>query len=36
MISDRPVQIDRFKGKTITDRGTANQGEFNLKLKLPY
>lgn len=34
MISDRPVQIDRFKGKTITDRGTANQGEFNLKTKI--
>ncbi len=34
MISDRPVQIERFKGKAITDRGTANQGEFNLKTKI--
>jgi len=24
LIGDRPVQIDRYKGKTITDRATAN------------
>lgn len=31
LISDRPIQIDRYKDKKITDRGTADQGEVNLK-----
>ncbi len=33
IVGDRPVQIDRFKDETITDRATANQAEFNLKTK---
>lgn len=34
LIGDRPVQIDRYKGKTITDRATANSAEVNLKTKV--
>lgn len=34
LIGDRPVQIDRYKGKTITDRATANSSEVNLKTKV--
>ncbi len=34
LIGDRPLQIDRYKDKKITDRGTANQGEVNLKTKV--
>lgn len=33
-IADRPVQIDRYNGKTITDRATASRGEVNLKTKI--
>lgn len=31
LIGDRPIQIDRYKDKKITDRGTADRGEVNLK-----
>jgi len=34
LIGDRPLQIDRYKAKKITDRATANQGEVDLKTKL--
>ena len=34
LIGDRPVQIDRYKDKTITDRATANSAEVNLKTKV--
>lgn len=34
LIGDRPVQIDRYKGKTITDRATALQADVDLKAKL--
>lgn len=34
LIGDRPVQIDSYKGKTITDRATANSSEVNLKTKV--
>ncbi len=34
LIGDRPLQIDRYKAKKITDRATANQGEVNLKTKI--
>ncbi len=34
LIGDRPLQIDRYKDKKITDRATANQGEVNLKTKI--
>lgn len=33
-IGDRPIQIDRYKNKNITDRATANQGGFDLKTKI--
>lgn len=33
LIGDRPVQIDRYKGKKITDRARANYAEVNLKTK---
>jgi len=33
LIGDRPVQIDRYKGKTITDRATANSpGQLKTKV----
>ena len=31
--SDRPLQIDRLTGQTVTDRATANQGTVDLKAK---
>jgi LPS export ABC transporter protein LptC len=34
LIGDRPLQIDRYKAKKITDRATANQGEVFLKTKV--
>jgi LPS export ABC transporter protein LptC len=34
MISDLPVQIDRYKDKVITDRAFADEGDVNLKLKI--
>jgi LPS export ABC transporter protein LptC len=34
LIGDRPLQIDRYKDKKITDRATANSGEVNLKTKV--
>ncbi len=34
LTGDRPLQIDRYKAKKITDRATANQGEVDLKTKL--
>lgn len=34
LIGDRPLQIDRYKAKKITDRATANQGEVGLKTKI--
>lgn len=34
LISDRPLQIDRYQGKQITDRGRANSGEVNLNTKI--
>lgn len=34
LIGDRPLQIDRFQDKKVTDRGTAGQGEVNLKTKI--
>lgn len=34
LIGDRPVQIDRYKGKTITDRATALQADVDLKAKI--
>lgn len=34
LIGDRPLAIDRYKDKKITDRATANQGEVDLKTKL--
>jgi LPS export ABC transporter protein LptC len=33
IIGDRPLQIDRYQGQTITDRVVANSGEVNLKTK---
>lgn len=33
VISDRPVQIDRYKGQTITDRAVGQQAEVDLKAK---
>lgn len=34
LIGDRPLQIDRYQNKQITDRATANQGEVNLATKV--
>lgn len=34
LIGDRPLQIDRYKAKKITDRATANRGEVGLKTKI--
>ena len=34
LLGDRPVQIDRYKGKAITDRATANSSEYNLQTKI--
>jgi LPS export ABC transporter protein LptC len=31
---DRPIEIDRYKGKIISDRATANGAEVNLKTKI--
>ncbi|TAF05984.1 MAG: LPS export ABC transporter periplasmic protein LptC [Nostocales cyanobacterium] len=34
LISDRPIEIDRYQDKKITDRGQANAAEVNLKTKI--
>lgn len=34
LIGDRPIQIDRYEGKKITDRATGNSSEVNLKTKI--
>lgn len=34
LIGDRPLQIDRYKAKKVTDRATANQGDVFLKPKI--
>ena len=34
MISDRPVQIDRYINKQITDRAVGDQGEVDTKTKI--
>ncbi|MEB3178153.1 MAG: LPS export ABC transporter periplasmic protein LptC [Nostocaceae cyanobacterium] len=34
LFGDRPVQIDRFQGQSITDRATGNAAEVNLKTKI--
>jgi LPS export ABC transporter protein LptC len=31
IISDRPLQMQRYQGTTVTDRATAAQGEMNIK-----
>lgn len=33
-IGDRPIAIDRYQNKQITERSTANSGEFNLETKI--
>ncbi|MHC5936020.1 LPS export ABC transporter periplasmic protein LptC [Nostoc sp.] len=34
LISDRPIQIDRYKNNKISDRGKGNSAEVNLKTKI--
>jgi LPS export ABC transporter protein LptC len=34
LISDRPMQIDRYNNNQITDRGQGDAAEFNLKTKV--
>jgi lipopolysaccharide export system protein LptA len=34
LISDRPIQIDRYKNNQISDRGKGNSAEVNLKTKI--
>ncbi len=34
LIGDRPLEIDRYKGKVISDRATANGANVNLKTKV--
>jgi LPS export ABC transporter protein LptC len=34
LISDRPIQIDRYKNNQITDRGQGNAATINLKTKI--
>lgn len=34
LIGDRPVQIDRYEGKQITDKATGNAAEVDLKTKV--
>ncbi|WP_236721305.1 LPS export ABC transporter periplasmic protein LptC [Trichormus sp. NMC-1] len=34
LISDRPIEIDRYKNNQITDRGKGNAAEVNLKTKI--
>ncbi|MEA5621113.1 LPS export ABC transporter periplasmic protein LptC [Cronbergia sp. UHCC 0137] len=34
LISDRPIQIDRYKNNQITDRGRGNAAQVNLKTKV--
>lgn len=34
LIGDRAIEIDRYKGKTISDRATANGAEVNLNTKI--
>jgi LPS export ABC transporter protein LptC len=32
--TDRPIQIERYQNKQVTDRGSADQAEFDLKAKI--
>ncbi|MGG6263619.1 LPS export ABC transporter periplasmic protein LptC [Leptolyngbya sp. AN03gr2] len=32
--SDRPIQVDRYENKQVTDRGSADQSEVDLKAKI--
>ncbi len=34
LVSDRPVQIDRYENKQISDRGSADQADVDLKAKI--
>ncbi len=34
LIGDRPIEIDRYKGKVVSDRATANGANVNLKTKI--
>jgi LPS export ABC transporter protein LptC len=34
IIGDRPMKFDRYQNKKITDRGTAERGEYNLKTNI--
>lgn len=34
LTGDRPIEIDRYKGKVISDRATANGADVNLKTKV--
>ncbi|AKG24594.1 hypothetical protein IJ00_12000 [Calothrix sp. 336/3] len=34
LIGDRPVQIDHYKNKQVTDRGRGDSAEINLKTKI--
>ncbi len=34
LTSDRPIQIDRYENKQITDQGSADQSEVDLKAKI--
>jgi LPS export ABC transporter protein LptC len=34
LIADRPVQMDRYQGNQITDRGRGDSAEVNLKTKI--
>lgn len=34
LIGDRPIAIDRYKGKVVSDRATANGANVNLKTKI--
>ncbi len=34
LIGDRPIEIDRYKGKVVSDRATANGANVNLKTKV--
>lgn len=34
LTSDRPIQIDRYENNQITDRGSADQSEVDLKAKI--
>lgn len=34
LVGNRPIEIDRYQGKTISDRATANGAEVNLDTKI--